>query len=212
MTLAQWLNLLVKGAIITIALTAATLLSSTLLAIPTALGRRGPLLTALPAGIYTWISRGIPEMVIIFFAFFGLPTWGIKVSPIYVAIIAFTSYNTAYFSEIFRAGLASVPRRQREAALALGLSPSRTLWRVIVPQAVPIMIPPYISQATEVVKGTALASVIGVPDLTGNARAVSALINRPFAVLGAAALIYLVLNSILLGLQFVTERRRPARR
>jgi His/Glu/Gln/Arg/opine family amino acid ABC transporter permease subunit len=212
MPLLDFLPVLLQGAWVTVVLTVATLVCSSLLAVPVALARRS---TARPPAFaaltYNWVMRGVPELVILFFAFFGLPLMGVQTSPLFAAIVGFTLYNVAYIAEVFRAGLESVGTGQYEAAASLGISPARTLWRIVAPQAVAVVIPPYITQSTEIVKGSALAAVVSVNELAADARVLINATYRPFEILALTALLYLLINSALLAVQTYAERNLQAR-
>ena len=151
-------------------------------------------------------------LLVLFLVFFGLPLVGPRLSPFVSAAVAMTVYMTFYFGEIFRAGLESVPAGQWRAAEALGLSPARTLFRIIMPQTIPAALPPYISHATDLMKGTALAAAVAVPELTNAAKQVFAVSYRPFEILLAAAAIYAVLDTGLIALQLLGERWAARRR
>ena len=204
---------LLNGALVTLLLTASVLALATPLGILIALGRnsRISMLRKSLAGA-SWIFRGIPPLLLLFFAFFGLPSVGIKLAPLPSAIVGMSTYMSFYFAEVFRAGLESVPKGQWKAAKALGLSPSRTLIRIVMPQMIPAALPSYISHATELLKGTALAAAVAVPELTSAAKQVFVVTYRPFEILLAAAAIYAVLDSVLLAVQFAGERWATRRR
>ncbi|MGA0543127.1 amino acid ABC transporter permease [Neotabrizicola sp. VNH66] len=204
---------LLRGALVTLQLTVAVLLIATPIGCVLALLRnarsapvRGVLMTL------SWIFRGIPPLLILFFAFFALPLIGLKLNPLPSAIVAMSSYMAFYFAEAFTAGLNSVPAGQWQAARALGLSPARTLIRVILPQTIPAALPPYISHATEILKGTALAAAVAVPELASAAKRVFVVTYRPLEILIVAAAIYAVLDAILLILQMAGERWAARRR
>lgn len=204
---------LLNGALVTIALTLAVLAIATPLGVLVALGR-GARSTALRSALAaaSWVLRGVPPLLILFFAFFALPVVGVKLPPLPSAIIAMSAYMAFYFGEVFRSGLLSVPAGQWRAAEALGLPPGHTLVRIVLPQTLPAALPPYISHATEVLKGTALAAAVAVPELTSAAKQVFVVTYRPFEILIAAAAIYAVLDSALLLLQWQGERWAARRR
>ena len=109
--------------------------------------------------------------------------------------------------EIIRSGIVAIPQDQLEAATSLGMGRVRIFARIVVPQAAATIAPTYVSQATEIVKITSLASVVGVQELTGRSRAVMAITLRPFEVLTATAVLYIVINSTLLWLESRFEKR-----
>jgi His/Glu/Gln/Arg/opine family amino acid ABC transporter permease subunit len=204
---------LLNGALVTLQLTLAVLLIATPIGVALAL-LRGSRHAAVRAAVMTlsWIFRGIPPLLILFFAFFALPLMGLRLAPLPSAIIAMSSYMSFYFAEAFVSGLNSVPAEQWQAARALGLSPTRTLVRIILPQTIPAALPPYISHATEILKGTALAAAVAVPELSNAARRVFVVTYRPLEILIVAAAIYAVLDAVLLILQTLGERWSARRR
>lgn len=204
---------LLRGALVTLELTVAVLVIATPLGAVVAMLRTSPN-TAVRAVIMTlsWIFRGIPPLLLLFFAFFALPFLGIRLNPLPSAIIAMSAYMAFYFAEAFIAGLNSVPTGQWQAARALGLSPARTLLRIILPQMIPAALPPYISHATEILKGTALAAAVAVPELSSAAKRVFVVTYRPLEILMVAAAIYAVMDALLLTLQMVGERWAARRR
>ncbi len=114
---------------------------------------------------YVQIIRSTPAVVIIFIAYYGLPELGIILPQFIAASLAIAFVEGAYFIEIFRGGLIAVDRGQSEAAAALGLKRLPTLRWVVLPQAIPIMLPPAVNQITDVFKTTSLVVVIGAADL-----------------------------------------------
>lgn len=204
---------LLKGALVTIELTALTLIFATPGGVIVALLRAAPsvwLRWALLA--ISWVFRGIPPLLLLFFSFFGLPLMGLTLDPLPAAVLAMSVYMSFYFGEVFAAGLKSVPRGQWQAAASLGLSRPRTLLRVILPQTIPAALPPYISHATEILKGTALAAAVAVPELSGAAKRVFVVTYKPLEVLLVAAAIYAFLDGILVILQLLGERWSSRRR
>lgn len=204
---------LLKGTLVTVELTVAVLVIATPLGALVALARSSPS-APVRTGVMvlSWIFRGIPPLLLLFFAFFALPFMGIRLSPLPSAVVAMSAYMAFYFAEAFIGGLNSVPRGQWQAARALGLSPSRTLLRIILPQTIPAALPPYISHATEILKGTALAAAVAVPELSSAAKRVFVVTYRPLEVLIIAAAIYAVLDGLLLILQMIGERWAARRR
>lgn len=207
---------LLQGTLVTLQLTVAVLVVATPLGCLVALSRTSSSARLRAATMtLSWIFRGVPPLLLLFFAFFALPFTGIRLDPLPSAIVAMSSYMPFYFGEAFIAGLNSVPKGQWQAAKALGLSPVRTIIRIILPQMIPAALPPYISHATEILKGTALAAAVAVPELSSAAKRIFVVTYRPLEVLIVAAAIYAVLDAILLSLQMMGERwaaRRRARR
>jgi polar amino acid transport system permease protein len=170
-----------------------------------------PFVRAL-AKIYTDVFRSIPLLVLLIVIYYALPFIGIRLSPFLSAASALTLVSTAYTAEIFRAGIEAIPRGQFEASEALGLSYRHMMAEIILPQAVKIVIPPLTNNCINVMKDTALASVVAMPDLLKQATQAQALMANPSPLIGAA-IIYLAflwpLVSIVarLEMRFNTRRR-----
>lgn len=146
-------------------------------------------------GVYTWVFRGTPLLLQLFFVYFGLPVAGVKLSRFAAASIAFILNYAAYFTEIFRAGIESIDKGQYEAAKALGMSYSQIMRRIIIPQAVRRVIPATCNEGISLVKDTALVATIGMEELL---RAAKQILSRDFTITPffIAAFIYLILTSI----------------
>lgn len=155
---------------------------------------------------YVWIFRGLPALVILFFAFFWLGR-NLELSPFQSAVIGLGVSSGAYKAEIIRAGLLAVDRGQFEAAEALGMTWAHYMRRIIVPQGIRVMIPNYVSNATLLFKSTSLAAVIGLTELTGRSRQLANSTFKPIEILTAAGVIYLVLTSVMTIAQEFLERR-----
>jgi polar amino acid transport system permease protein len=170
-----------------------------------------PFVRAL-AKIYTDVFRSVPLLVLLIVIYYALPFIGIRLSPFLSAASALTLVSTAYTAEIFRAGIEAIPRGQFEASEALGLSYRHMMAEIILPQAVKIVIPPLTNNCINVMKDTALASVVAMPDLLKQATQAQALMANPSPLIGAA-IIYLAflwpLVSIVarLEMRFNTRRR-----
>jgi len=155
---------------------------------------------------FTWIFRGLPPLVILFFTYFGLPSLGVSLTPMAAGILGLGLTAAAYTAEIFRSGISAVDRGQWEAAQALAMSPRLYMWRIIAPQAFRVSIPPYFSNAITALKSTSLASTIAVTEITGTANRLISSTFQPLEILTIVAVIYLLLNSVLVLLQIVFER------
>lgn len=146
----------------------------------------------LAAAVFVDFFRAMPPLVILIFTYSGLPFFGVRLSPFTAVCVALVLSMTSYFGEVFRAGLESVGKGQREAAASTGLGPLTTLIYIVIPQAVRNVLPDLVSNLVEVVKLTSLASVVALPELLYNAdMARAATYNASPMVL--AALIYLAL-------------------
>ncbi len=141
---------------------------------------------------YVDIFRSIPLLVLLIVVYYALPFVGIRLSPFFSAVTALSLVSAAYTAEIFRAGIEAIPHGQFEASEALGLSNRHTMIDVILPQAIRIVIPPLTNNCINVMKDTALASVVAMPDLLKQATQAQALSANPTPLIGAA-LIYIAL-------------------
>jgi len=159
------------------------------------------------SGVYVSFMRGTPLLVQIFMLYYGLPAFGVSVSPLLGGVLALTLNAAAYLSETMRASILSVPRGQREAALSLGLTGGQTLRLVVLPQAARVALPSLGNTLIGLVKDTSLVSVITVVELLRSAQLVIARTFEPFGPYLAAALIYWAISS---GLALV-QRRLEAR-
>ena len=142
---------------------------------------------------YVQLFQGTPLLMQLFLAYFGLSLLGINVSPWVAASLALTLYTSAFLTEIWRGCVASVAKGQWEASSALALSLGEQLRHVIGPQALRVAVPPTVGFLVQVVKGTALASVIGFVELTKAGSMISNATFKPFVVFSCVALLYFVL-------------------
>lgn len=138
------------------------------------------------AKIYINFMRSIPLLVLLIIVYYALPFVGIRLSPFMSAVSALSLVSAAYTAEIFRAGIEAITKGQFEASAALGLSPRSTMVDVILPQAIRIVIPPLTNNCINVIKDTALASVVAMPDLLKQATQAQALSANPSPLIGAA--------------------------
>jgi polar amino acid transport system permease protein len=147
----------------------------------------------LLAVAYIDVFRALPVLVWLVIVYYALPFLGIRFSPFSAAVFALSTVSAAYAAEIFRAGIEAIPRGQFEAADALGLHAFRRMRHVILPQAVRIVVPPLTNNSINVMKDTALASVVALPDLLKQATQAQALAANPTPLIGAAVLYLLIL-------------------
>ena len=207
--------LLLSGLRVTVLIGATSILAGLVLGLALALARLyGGRALALPARVYIDLFRSIPLLVLLIVIYYALPFVGVRLSPFLSAVAALTLVSGAYAAEIFRAGIEAIPRGQFEAADALGLPRGRTMRLVVLPQAVRIVIPPLTNNCINVLKDTALASVVAMPDLLKQATQAQALAANPTPLIGAA-LIYVAMlwPLVLLVSRFEGGRAaRPARR
>ena len=142
---------------------------------------------------YVQLFQGTPLLMQLFLAYFGLALFGIKTSAWVAAILALTLYTSAFLTEIWRGCVNAIPKGQWEAAEALALSFTERLRYVILPQAFKIAIPPTVGFLVQVIKGTALASVIGFVELTRTGTMITNATFKPFLVYSCVALLYFAL-------------------
>jgi polar amino acid transport system permease protein len=160
-----------------------------------------------PAWCYIWFVRGTPLLLQLVFIYDVLPAIGIKLDTFTTAVIGFSLNEAAFGAEIIRGGVLSVSRNQSTAAAALGMPPLLTLRRIILPQAMRAILPGIANQAIGMIKGTSIASVIFVNELTFRAEQIVGQNFRFFTVFSAAAAIYLAMTSFVALGQIAAERR-----
>lgn len=159
------------------------------------------------ARFYISVIRGTPLLVQLFVIFYGLPAIGVVIDPFPAAVIAFSLNVGGYAAEVIRAAILSVPRGQWEAAHVVGLSPRKTLTRIILPQAARVSVPPLSNTFISLVKDSSLASLILVTELFRQAQNIAAFSYEFMAVYLEAALIYWLFCLVLSAGQGVLERR-----
>jgi polar amino acid transport system permease protein len=161
---------------------------------------------------YIWLFRGTPVLLQMIFVFNALPQVGLRFSPFTSAAIALSMNESAYMSEIIRAGLESVGKGQREAARAVGLTEWKAMRFVVIPQALRVIIPPTANQFIGMLKLSALASVIAVRDLLLTAQRWASVNFDYTATLVSAAIYYLAFTTIFTIFQKRIEKSFSARR
>lgn len=200
------LPFLLKGAFLSILLTTASQALGTVFGFFLALGRmskRAPLRAVV--WLYVWIFRGTPLLLHLFLIYYGAPLIGITFDAIPAAIIAMTLSSSAYNCEIIRGGLQSVVHGQIEAAQAVGMRWFPIIWQIVVPQAVRVIVPSYMSNFISHAKSSSLASVITVPELMLTAQQIYSTTYRTLEILIATGGIYLAITSGLTLLQMFLE-------
>jgi polar amino acid transport system permease protein len=169
----------------------------------------GPAPLRMLARIYIDVFRSIPLLVLLVLVYYALPFVGVRFSSFTSAALALSMVSCAYTAEIFRAGIEAISKGQFEAADAIGLSFFSSMRDVILPQAFRIVVPPLTSNCINVLKDTALASVVAMPDLLKQATQAQALAANPTPLIGAAVL-YLILLLPLVRLVGYFETRHRA--
>lgn len=167
-------------------------------------------LRALAGSIITFV-RSIPPIVWLFVIFFGIGSGYLKVAPFPAAVIGLGLIASAYMAEIYRGALLSIHAGQWEAAAALGLHPMRVWLDVIAPQLLRVALPAMTTYAIGLLKDTAIASTIGVTDLTFYANQSSMATYRGFEVFSFVALVYIVLSLPVAWLSRTVDQRLRAK-
>jgi polar amino acid transport system permease protein len=190
---------ILEGSVVTFQLYLITALFSVLLGVAGALGKisKIPLLNSF-LSFYTWVFRGTPLLLQLFFAYYGLPVLGITLEPFPAAALTFTINYGAYFTEIFRGGIESIDSGQYEAAQVLGMNYRQTMSRIILPQTIKRVLPATSNEAINLVKDSALVAVIGLGDLL---RAAKVAVTRDFSIIPfiIAAVFYLIISSVIVN-------------
>jgi len=163
----QYLPLLLQGALVTLEISALSMAIAIGLGLFMAVLRVfGPPLVAWPVIAFIEVIRGTPLLIQLFIIFYGLPSIGIRFSPLWAAVIGLGINYAAYEAENYRAGIQSIPRGQLDAALALGLSRIQTIRKIVLPQAIRLVIPPVTNDFIALLKDSSLVSVITMVELT----------------------------------------------
>ena len=199
---------ILQGAVISIKIYVVTIIFAIPLGMLCAMGKMtkiAPLKWFLE--MYTWVFRGTPLLLQLFFTYFGFQIlFGIELSREMAAYLTFIVNYAAYFTEIFRAGIQSIDRGQYEAAKALGMNYRLTMKRIIIPQAIKVILPPSGNEAVTLIKDTALVSVIALADILRNAKSV---VSRTASVEGylVAAVLYLIMTFVIIKVFKYIEKR-----
>ena len=159
------------------------------------------------ARAYIDVFRSLPLLVLLVLVYYALPFVGIRLSSFAAAATALSLVSCAYTAEIFRAGIEAVPKGQFEAASAIGLQFNEAMRYVVMPQALRIVMPPLTGNCINVLKDTALASVVAMPDLLKQATQAQALAANPTPLIGAAILYLALLLPLVRLVGYVGARR-----
>ena len=199
---------MLQGTLMTLRIFFSTLVFALPLGLLVSLGRRSKIkIINWPVRLVILIMRGTPLMLQLLFVFYGLkPLFGIQLDRVIAAQVAFALNYAAYFAEIYRGGIESIPDGQYEAAKVLGFNKKQTFFRIILPQVVKRIIPPMGNEFITLVKDTSLAQVIAVVELlkVTNNWVSSAVSMVPFVI---AAVFYLVMNGVVTRCFTIAEKR-----
>jgi His/Glu/Gln/Arg/opine family amino acid ABC transporter permease subunit len=156
---------------------------------------------------YLYLVRGIPLLVLLTFTYYLLPLTGIDLPPFWGVVVVMALYYAAFMSEVFRAGILSLPRGQWDAARSLGMTRRQMLQIVIFPQALRLASPPFISLCANLVKATSLVSIVGLWELTMASREIVERTLAPFQIfLGAAAIYFCICYTLALYGKYLERR------
>ncbi|NWK45404.1 amino acid ABC transporter permease [Ralstonia pickettii] len=193
---AGWTDIL-RGAIVTVEVTAAALVLGCVLGLLIGIGRLNPRRRFIYGicTVYVTFIRGTPLLVQLFLLFFGLPQFDILLPAFVCGVLGLGVYSGAYVSEIVRGAIQSVDRGQMEAARSIGMSSAQSMRAIILPQAVVRMIPPLGNEFIALIKNSALVSLLTIHDLMHEGQKIISVSYRSLEVYLAIALVYLVLTS-----------------
>ena len=171
-----------------------------------ALSRSGP--ARAVAAAWTGLLRGIPLLVFMYWVYYGLSSWlGWSLSSLTAAVLAVGLTGSAYMAEVYRAGITSVDPGQREAALASGLTEGVAFRRVVLPQALRLMLPPTVNVFVGLLKGATIVSVIGVADLLFVSQQIALRTFLPFQVFTAAGAALVAVTAAVAGVAVLLQNR-----
>jgi polar amino acid transport system permease protein len=159
------------------------------------------------AGFYIWFIRGTPLLLQLLFLYDALPSIGVTLDAIPTAVLGFTFNGAAFLAEIFRGGFSAVGRNQTSAAESLGMSPWTTRRYILIPQAFRVILPSLGNELVSLIKSTSVASIISVQELTARAQYEASQTFTYLPVFSAAAVIYLLITSVITGIQWALERK-----
>ena len=198
---------LLKGASLTLQVFAFVLILSIPLGIVVAflLQLRSKILHGLLT-IYIWIMRGTPLLLQLIFIYYVLPSIGIRIDRLPAAITAFTLNYAAYFAEIYRSGIASMPKGQYEAAKVLGYSRTQTFFTIILPQVIKRILPSVTNEVITLVKDTSLAFSIAYAEMFTQAKALAAS-QKSMVPFVAAAVFYYIFNFVVAAIMEFFEKK-----
>jgi len=204
----ELLPLLLRGLVVTVELTVAAAGLAIVVALAAGLARLSRhRLIAWFAAVYIEVFRGTSALVQLFWFYFVLPFFGIEVSAFAAGTLVLALNTGAYGAEVVRGAVVAVPRGQLDAAQALNLSRSQTLWRIVLPQAFPAMLPPAGNLAIELMKNTALVSLITITELTFSAQLLRAETLRSAEIFGIVLALYFAVALLITAGIRLLERR-----
>ena len=208
-TFFKYLPFLLRGMEVTILVSLLSMGVGVIVGLAVALARLSPVAPLRWfAAFYVDFLRSTPLLIQLVWVFFALPILlGYSLPPIVAGVATLGAYSGAYLAELFRAGIVSIAMGQRDAALALGMTRTQVLKRIVLPQALTRMLPPIASTLITLVKDSSLVSVISVAELMWAAQSLAAVSLRPVEVLTGTGLLYVALTYPLSLVAELTRRR-----
>lgn len=202
-------RILLRGLVATLRASAVALVLAMLLGLVLAAGRLSQRAWLRQAsGVVVEFFRALPLVLLIFFAFLGLPRLGVDISAFGALVIGLTLYNGSVLAEIFRAGINAVPKGQAEAAYSIGLRKGAVTRLILVPQGARIMLPAIVSQMVVLLKDSALGFIVAYPELLRSGRRIYTNIGNIIPTAIVIAAIYIIINLALTGVATYLERRQ----
>ncbi|MCF8063240.1 MAG: amino acid ABC transporter permease [Deltaproteobacteria bacterium] len=202
---------LLQGSLVTIGVVLGAMGLGLLIGVSLALGQvYGPRPLGVPIGLYIWFFRGVPLLVLLFLFYFGLfSLMGLNLSAFAVAAIVLGLISAAYQSQIFRGAILSLPEGQLKAARALGMSDTRAIVSVVLPQALRLSIPGWSNEYSIVLKDSAVAYALGVAEVMARAHFVATRTYEHLPLYVAAGMIFLILTFLgTRGLRMLEDKVR----
>ncbi|SOE49011.1 amino acid ABC transporter, permease protein [plant metagenome] len=199
---------LLQGLWVTVQITVGAALLAIPLAILSGLGRlSSQRFLRWPASVYVEVFRGTSALVQLFWFFFVLPLFGIQLPALLVGIVVLALNAGAYGAEVVRGAVMAVPAGQREAAVALNMTRAKIIRRIVLPQAIPAMLPPATNLMIELLKNTALVSLITITDLTFRGQLLRSETLKTVEVFGLMLLLYFAAALVITAGMRMLERR-----
>ena len=212
LVLEQW-QFMAQGLKLTLLVAVLSIVFGSVLGLIVVLMRLAPFrLVDWTARLFIDFIRSIPLLVLLLWVFFALPILtGLSFTPLVAGVLTLSLHSAAFLGEIFRAGILSIERGQRHAALSLGMRPSQVFRRVVLPQAVGRMMPPTGNIFIGLIKDSALVSIVGVVELTWKAQVIGGYTLRELEAFTVVAFFYVILLVIPLSLvvNYVNRRMSP---
>ena len=207
MTGTAWI-LLLQGAWVTLWISGVSIALGLVFGLAIALLRtaRIPVLDQVLA-VYVSLARATPLVTLVLFLFLAAPTFGLSLDRNAAAILALTLNTTAFNAEIWRSAFLNFSPEQKEAALACGMTPGTMFGTIMLPQMITTSLPGLVNEMTFLIKSSPTIAIIGLVDLTRVTNRISAVTYEPLPPILAAALLYMLIISVLLKLQSLTEKR-----